>query len=305
MSKKIFYLILTTSLLLTFSCSKKSSSPQFNGQYSMADAFESDGRYGNAKSAADMAARGVFEEQQITGSSEAAIINEIERKLVKRANIRIKVENLEAADASVSDLMRKYSAYAASTEIEENSRFYSLRVPAVKYDSFLGEMDGMGRMLRRSENTEDVTLNYYDLEGRLANKKELLKTYQSYLGRAKNIEEILSVEARITDLQNEIDWTGTQLRNLANLVDYATVELYLIGPAVSKANQTETLGEKIKALFSGFGRFLSAIAVILTGIVIYGIPVLILLVFFYWILFGRIGLLKKLWRIIISQKQSN
>jgi len=106
-------------------------------------------------------------------------------------------------------------------------------------------------------------------------------------------------------LQNEIDWTGTQLRNLANLVDYATVELYILGPASSTANNTETFGEKIIMLFSGFGGFLSTTGVVLTGIVIYGIPILILLVFFYWILFGRIGLLKKLWRIITSQKQSS
>jgi len=302
MSKNIFYLVLTTALLLTFSCSKKSP---LNEQYSMADVSEPASRYSSrAKSTSDMAG-GVFEEPQITGSSEAAILNNIERKLVKRANIKIKVENIESADVSVSDLMKKYGAYAASTEIDEYDRLYSLRVPVLKYDSFLSEMEGMGRIIRWSETTEDVTLTYYDIEGRLAAKNELLKTYQSYLGRAKNIEEILSVETRIADLQNEIDWTGTQLRNLANLVDYATVELYLSGPFVSTANKTETFGEKIKALFGGFGGFLSTTVVVLTGIVIYGIPILILLVFFYWILFGRIGLLKKLWRIITSQKQSN
>lgn len=312
LSKNVFYLILTTALFFSFSCSKKES-PQFLAEYDSYNRaagldYNDTGVAGIAYSESSSRAAEtsyIKEEPRDTVSSDLTNPNSVERKLVKRAYIRIRVENLEAADAFVSSLMRKYNAYAASTEIEENSRFYSLRVPAPQYDAFLGETDGMGRILRRSETTEDVTLAYYDLEGRLATKNELLRTYQSYLRRANNIEEILSVEARIADLQNDIDWTGTRLRNLANQVDYTTIDLSLLGPASLTANQKETFGEQIKVLFSGFGSFLSTVIIVITSIVIYGIPILMLLIFFYWILLGRIGLLKKLWRVITSQKQSN
>ena len=226
-----------------------------------------------------------------------------ERKLVKRAYIRIRVENLAAADAAISDLMTQYGAYAASMEIEENSRYYSLRVPAPEYDAFLRAMDGMGRMLRRSENTEDVTLRYYDLEGRLATKKELLKTFQAYLGKANNIQDILSVEARIAELQYDIEGTGVQFRNLANQVDYTTIDLNLLGPVAASSNRGATFGERIKELLNSFGYFLSTVAVILTGIVIYGIPILLLLAFLFWVFFGRIGLIKKLWRIVKGKRE--
>ena len=221
-----------------------------------------------------------------------------ERKLVKWASVRIRVEVLDAADASISGLMEKYNAYAASTNIEENSRHYSLRVPAPQYDVFLAEMNGLGRLLNRYESTEDVTLRYYDLEGRLATKRELLRTFQSYLGRANNIDEILAVEARISELQYDIESTGIQLRNLANRVDYATIDLSLIGPVALSQTQRLTLGERIEQLFGGFGSFFSTVAVIIVGAVVYGIPVLLLLVLIFWLLFGRIGLLKRLWRIV-------
>jgi len=221
-----------------------------------------------------------------------------ERKLVKWASVRIRVEVLDAADASISGLMETYDAYAASTNIEENSRHYSLRVPAPQYDTFLAEMNGLGRLLNRYESTEDVTLRYYDLEGRLATKRELLRTFQSYLGRANNIDEILAVEARISELQYDIESTGIQLRNLANRVDYATIDLSLLGPVTVSPTQRLTIGERIKQLFSGFGSFFSTVAVIIVGAVVYGIPVLLLLVLIFWLLFGRIGLLKRLWRIV-------
>jgi hypothetical protein len=229
------------------------------------------------------------------GTSYGANFENVERKLVKRANVRIRTENLVAADSSVSDMLKKYNAYAASTNIEENSRYYSLRVPAQYYDIFLDEMNGIGRLLNRYESTEDVTLRYYDLEGRLATKKELLKTFQDYLGRARNIEEILSVEARIAELQYDIEGTGIQLRNLANQVDYSIIELSIHGPVESSSyNQELTFGERIKRLFNSFGGFLATTAVVITGVVVYGIPILLLLCLLYWLLFGKIGLLKKL-----------
>lgn len=222
---------------------------------------------------------------------------EVLRKLIKRANLSVRVDDPAAAEVSVQALMVRYGAYAASTEIDENSRSYQIRVPAAAYDGFLAALGGMGRTLRRSESAEDVSLRYYDLEGRLAAKKELLKTFQSYLGKAKDIEEILSVETRIMELQDEIDGTGKELRHLANLVDYATIELNLYGPVAAAPYGGPTLGERIAELLGGFGDFVSTVLVVLTGIVIYGIPVILLLSLLFWLLFGRIGLVKKLWRL--------
>jgi hypothetical protein len=233
-----------------------------------------------------------------TAAPEAFLEEDAERKIVRHATVRIRVENLETADNYIGDLMEKFGAYAASTVIDENSRYYTIRVPSPQYDVFLAATDGMGRMLHRSESAEDVSLRYYDLEGRLATKKELLKTFQSYLGKAKNIEEILSVERYIAELQNEIDGTGNELRNLANRVDYATIDLTILGPVASTPYRGPMLSERIKELFRSFGGFLSGLAVTLVGIVIYGIPILLLLVLFYWILFGKIGLLKKLWKVV-------
>ena len=226
------------------------------------------------------------------------------RKLVKRASISVRVDDLDATDAAINDLMERHDAYASSTSSYENSRGYMIRVPSPAYDVFLADLDGMGRVLRRSENTEDVSLRYYDLEGRLASKEELLATYRSYLARARNMEEILSVEARIADLHNEIEGTGKELRQLANLIDYSTISLDIRGPATSEPYRGPTLADRVGELFMGFGGFLSGAAVVLIGLVIYGIPVLLLAVVLFWLLFGKVGLLKKLFRIAAGKKQS-
>jgi uncharacterized small protein (DUF1192 family) len=229
--------------------------------------------------------------------------NDVQRKLVKRASLNIRVEDLAAADAAIGALLQQYGAYTASTQISENSRSYVVRVPASGYDDFLAGMSGMGRILNRNESAEDVTLRYYDLEGRLATKQELLKTFQAYLGKAKNIEEILSVEERIAGLQSEIDRTGNELRQLGNLVDYATISIDIYGPVAAAVSSGTTLAERIWELLSGFGGFLSTVAVALLGIVIYGVPLLLLAALLFWLLLGRVGLLKKLWRAALGKSR--
>jgi hypothetical protein len=300
MKRKLILLTLTAALLFTISCSKKSQA-YGNENYAIAESRAYDGERASPR-AAKATAELAYEEAGVAGDSDSLSANypDAERKLIKRANISVRVENLDTAEDSVNALLKKYDAYAASSNILENSRYYSLRVPANYYDVFLAETGGMGRLINRYENTEDVTLRYYDLEGRLATKKELLKTFQAYLGKAKTIEEILSVEARISDLQYEIEGTGIQFRNLANNIDYATIDLNLFGPVTSNPNQGLTFGERVKQLFGGFGGFLSTVAMVLLGIVIYGIPIILLLGLLFLIFFGKIGLAKKLWRLIKS-----
>ena len=159
-------------------------------------------------------------------------------------------------------------------------------------------------MLRRTENAEDVTLRYYDLESRIETRRELIRTFHGYLARARNIEEILAVESRIAELQREIDNTGTQFRNLANLIDYSTINLNVTGPVSAVSNTGPTFGEKMTKLFSSFGKTITNIFVVLTGILIYSIPIVLIIVFIIWLFFGRVGLLKKLMAYAIGKKRT-
>jgi len=224
------------------------------------------------------------------------------RKLIKRADLRIRVEDIEATEKPLTGLMEKYMAWSASTRINEGSRSYSIRVPSDSYDVMLGELSELGRMIRRTENTEDATIRFYDLEGRLATKMELLKTYQSYLGRANNIDEIMTVESRIADLQWEIDQTGTQFRNLVSQIDYSTINFEIVGPANTQNYAGPTFGEKLGELFGAYGDVTSTAIVVILGIIIFGVPAFLIFILLFWLLFGRIGLLKKFWRLAARKK---
>jgi hypothetical protein len=225
------------------------------------------------------------------------------RKLIHRADLRIRVQDLEAVEKPVLDSLEKYGAYSASTYISETSRSYAIRVPSASYGTLLAEIAGIGKVLHRSESAEDVTLKYYDLDARLTAKQELLKIFQAYLGKAANIEEIMTVETRIAELQNEIEWTGTELKHLADLVDYASINLDIVGPVNVSSYSKPSLPERIVELFGLFGDFASAALLILIGFVIFGIPCILVLVFLFWLLFGKVGLIRKLFTAAAWKKQ--
>ncbi|MDR0655370.1 MAG: DUF4349 domain-containing protein [Treponema sp.] len=287
--KIVVFVFLTCVACLLYSCggadmraSKAAYEPQYAADYSRGDGLTSAPAAGTAESALQA-------ERAVEGPEPADVQT---RKLVRRAELLIRVEDPGAVEKPLGGLMQKYGAWASSTTIQDNSRDYTLRVPHDSYDAMVEDLIGLGKLLRRSESAEDVTLNYYDLESRLAVKQELLKTYQGYLGKAKTIEEIMTVEQKIAELQQDIDWTGTRFRNLSHLVDYATIEFEVSGPAASYA--APTMGERFGGLFGSFGGIASSALVVLVGIVIYGVPALLILIVLFWLLFGRIGFVRRL-----------
>jgi hypothetical protein len=271
-----------------FSCSKKDAAPSY------ASALFSGSR--------DEADSVVAEEAAQNDSSAAPNIVMDERKLVSKASLSLRLTDFDGAEKALDELLQKYSAYTASARMYENSRWYTLKVPSPSYAPFVAGLKTLGKQLSYSESTEDVTTTYYDLESRLETQRALMKTFQSYLTKANTIDEIMTVERRIAELQSEIDRTGSRFRNLLNLVDYATVVLELEGPQSVSLSGKTTLGERFASLFRAFGDYASTVLVILTGIAVYGITSVLLLALLYWLLLGKIGLLKKLFSLASDKK---
>ena len=233
----------------------------------------------------------------------------INRKLIKRAELRIEADQslidnegkISGVSKKIDNLMRKYDAYSEQTWSDENSARYTIRVPQVHYEALITETGALGKVRSRSETAEDVTLKYYDLEGRLTTKKTLLATFQGYLGRAKDIDDVMKVETRIADLQNEIDRLGSQFKMLANQIDYATVELQVYSYRHTSGYST---GDRIGKIFTSFGSFASGALVVLTSIIVYGVPIILFCLLLFWLLFGRVGILKRAFRLVMYGKDT-
>lgn len=231
--------------------------------------------------------------------------SDISRKFIVTASLTLHLTDLEKSEALLTEIMGKYTAYTTETSIYNNVLYYTIKVPADIYKECFEELKTIGKIENFNESREDVTLNYYDLEGRLNTQRALMKKYQEYLGKATNIEEIMTVERQIAELQNEIERMGKDFTRLNNSIDFSTIRLVLNGPRNNTVYYTESIRDKIKNLFNGFGAYVSTTITILIGLILYGIPTLIILLLLYLILLGKIGILKKVWRLLNDKKVKN
>lgn len=219
-----------------------------------------------------------------------------ERKLIRRADLSLRVDDLDAAEASVRAIAEGAGGFLASAESSTGFANLVLRVPQNRFDSVLSSIGPIGRVARRSVSAEDVTLQYHDLAEDLKTKRALAETYRSYLRSAKSIEDILAVERRISEVQSEIDRLGGDFARLADLVDYATISVELVAPDVREPGPA--LGESLRAVFSGFGRFAQGLVAVVVAIVLYGTPLIGVLLLFWWLLFGRVGAFRRVARFV-------
>jgi uncharacterized protein YeeX (DUF496 family) len=152
------------------------------------------------------------------------------RKLIRKVSIQSETDD---QDALLSDLEARVAAlggYIQNKTVNNSQSGWRsanlvLRIPADKLDAFVNHVEGATNILSVNETAEDITLNYIATQSRLS----ALETEQSrlleLLSQARNLDEILRLESRLTDVRTELEKHRSQLNVYNNLVDYATVNL--------------------------------------------------------------------------------
>lgn len=170
-----------------------------------------------------------------------------EKKIIKRGEMEIEVDQLEKSKAIVDSLVKRNKGYYANESLS-NTNYQSnydlkIRIPVKNFERFITEVElGNGRILFKEINANDVTDQFIDLESRLKNKRAYLKRFRELLEKANSIKEILEIEEKIRNLEEEIDSTTGRLKYLSNSVAFSTLKLSLIEPKEYKYQPTKRTG---------------------------------------------------------------
>ena len=166
---------------------------------------------------------------QTTGQSQ--------RKLIKTVDMSVETKEYDNLLAAVEDKVNLLGGYIESMETYNGSAYSSyrssrnasmtLRIPQESLNAFLEEISAISNVVRHSENVQDVTLEYVDL----SSHKEVLLAEQDRLlqliAEASTIEDIITLESRLSDIRYQIESMESQLRTYDNKVTYSTVYLYI------------------------------------------------------------------------------
>ncbi|MBO6015023.1 MAG: DUF4349 domain-containing protein [Lachnospiraceae bacterium] len=229
--------ILLAVVLLLAGCGSGSDGAYKNATASSTDGayYASDDIYSYAEEAAveedydeygdDIAEEGETKVQETPGESN--------RKLIKRVELTVETTEFDTLVERISERVDKIGGYIESSEIyggglydsRTNTAEYTIRIPSAKLDSFVDAVSADSNVTHKTQNVEDITLQYVDTKS----KKEALEVEQKrlldLLDKADSLEAIITLESRLTDVRYELQSMESRLRTYDNQVDYATVRI--------------------------------------------------------------------------------
>ena len=217
-----------------------------------------------------------------------------ERKLIISVDLSVNSKDIEKSYKSIEEKVKEYKGYFENIDSYKYRYFIALRIPKDNLYNFLEFIENNQNVQNKNINTEDITENYYDIENRIKNREALLDKFRNYLKESKNIEEILSVEDRINNLTYEIERMKGNFENLTSLIEYSKVNITIKNPEAMRRNVN--FYDKFLYTINFLKYFFSSIIFFLIGFVAIAIPIVLLLALFYYIAFGKIGLIKKLYK---------
>ncbi len=149
--------------------------------------------------------------------------------ILRTAQITLVTQNLDKARSGMDDVVRRYNGYVADLSISSPSDgarrlTANLRVPAAQLDAALAELKKLGRVESESQNGQDVTAQYVDLEARLSNSRNTEQRLLDLLRqRTGKLSDVLEVETELSRVREEIDRMEGERRLLSKQVEYATL----------------------------------------------------------------------------------
>jgi hypothetical protein len=196
----------------------------------------------------------------VTGDGGAPTLpSTTDRKIISNTALGLHVDDVGAAFNEAGRLARVNGGYtekssfdASTTSVAKaSSATLTLRVPVTNYDALLDALRAMpgAKVASQSASSTEITEQYTDLQSRLRNLQATEQSYLTLLQQAKSIQDILTVNDRLSSIRSQIEQIQGRLNLYDNLTDLATVDLTLTLPPPAQAANDNGGPKSLSAAF--------------------------------------------------------
>lgn len=175
------------------------------------------------------------------------------RKLIRTINLTVQTRDFDGLLKQIEDRTQAYGGYVesswqsgASEYSRERSADIKVRIPAEHTDEFLETAVEGAAVTYRSEDTQDITLNYMDLSARMKALRTEQERLMELLSEADSIESVIAIESRLSEVRYEIESIESQLRSYDNRVSYSTITISISEVSVIEAGGQAGFSERIR-----------------------------------------------------------
>lgn len=187
-----------------------------------------------------------------TAGTDTAVPVQTGRKLIRTVSMDVETKDFDSLFSAINAKITELGGYAESSDVSGRQldwngnpiarrAFLTARIPSDRLNSFVTYVEADGNVTNKTENVEDVTLRYTDVES----KKKTLEVEQeriwALLEKAESIDSVIALEERLSEIRYELEKMESQLRLYDNQVEYSTVHLSVYEVINSSLTPTQPL----------------------------------------------------------------
>ena len=268
-------LLIAAPLLLVTACSAAGTTTQGRSSEGGAPAPAAvdsvSGYSGNAASAPD---KGI-----------PTVVVSADRNLILTAKIDMRSKDpwatSDRAQAIASGLGGDVLNLTQSGSGDTRSASLTIRVPSSRFADALQQLRTLeGEIQTSGVSAQDVTDQFVDLQARLAAKQAEEQRYLAILTKANTIDEILKVDASLSNVRTQIEQLTGQINSIKQRTDYSTISMSIATIAVLPGDTTTKAWDPAKTVtraLAALGAMLQVFADVVIWLFVFGwLPLLAL-----------------------------
>lgn len=221
---------------------------------------------------ADDVADAGTENGAVSANGEVSTAPQVNRKLIRTFNLEIQTKEFDDVINGIQAKVQELGGYIEQSSIDSGSSYYTnynrysyitVRIPSDKLDGFIQNVKDTANVTNISEDTDDITLKYVDVESRKIALETERDRLLELLEKAETVEDIITIESRLSEVRYELESYTSTLRTYDNQVDYSTVHMNIhevdretkVEPKNFWEEVTEEFGDSLYDMGRGFRRF--------------------------------------------------
>ena len=155
-------------------------------------------------------------------SSSSQNSSSVRRKLIRTISLNVETTAFDDLLSSIQSFVTTGGGYIEQSDVSGTSvsaspdrrryAYLTVRIPSGGLDNFLSQMAEKSNVINRSENVQDVTLQYTDIESRKKSLTIEQERLWALLEKADTLEAVIALEERLSEIRYELEGFESQLR---------------------------------------------------------------------------------------------
>lgn len=257
-------------------CSGGDDEASFDASYGAAD--EPAAEEPAAEASADESAQYASTDGYASDGDSSIDLGTIGRDVIIEMNVTVASDDIARSVAAIATRASTLGGGVASSQVDygdpsddrsdpESYRGYAVlvvKVPPARIDDLLAGIEQTGTIRSINQSALDVTEQLIDLDVRIENARESVSNVRSFMERANDLGELVTLEAELTRRQTELERLEAQQRNLSERVALSTVTVEIVPTSSLPApDDDDSIGDAFQQGIEAFVEFVRVVVVTL------------------------------------------